>query len=160
MGLRALSVLVLASSLAACGANPAPPPRDPGSEGRAAGPSREHDREHPQAPQGAGSSDGTTCEEARDRNVEEVAVGSKGGPADLTAGALGGVLNNGAYLVACDVPGETRIHICAAVKGGAAVGVTVTMTPASPELEVCVAKAVRGLPFPSHPKMDIVKTTF
>jgi len=162
MSLRALEalVLVLVPTLAACGADPAPPPRDPRAEGRVATPTPEREGQRPAAPQGAGSSDGMTCEEARDRNVEELAVGSKGGPADLTAGDLGRVLNHGTYLAACEVPGDTRVNICAAVKGGAVMGVTVSMTPASPELEVCVAKAVRGLAFPSHPKMDLVKTTF
>ncbi len=106
-----------------------------------------------------GSSDGVTCEDAQNQNVEEMEMGKKG-PADLTAQDLGAVLNNGSYLGECEVPSDAKVSICAAVKQGAVVGVTVAMSPSNPEVEVCVAKQVRGLQFPVHPKMDIVRTRF
>jgi hypothetical protein len=108
---------------------------------------------------GGGSSDGVTCEQAQAENVEEMDL-SGGGPADLTAKDYAAVLNNGAYLAPCEVPQDSKIQICVAVRAGAAVGVTVTLEPPSPELEVCVSKQVRALAFTSHPKMDIVRVRF
>jgi hypothetical protein len=107
----------------------------------------------------AGTSDGTSCEEAREHYVEEIDMQHGGGP-DLTANDLGSVLNAGAYLSPCDVPATSQVRICAAVKDGVAVGVTVGLTPSNPEIELCVAKQVRGLSFPSNPKMDFVQVRF
>ncbi len=106
-----------------------------------------------------GSSDGVTCEQAREQYVEEVDL-QGGGAADLRADDFGRVLNHGAYLEPCDVPQSSHLRICAAVREGAAVGVTVALEPPAPETEVCVAKQVRGLTFPSHPKMDFVTVRF
>jgi hypothetical protein len=106
-----------------------------------------------------GSSDGVTCEEARDQNVEEMNIGQASGP-DLSAKDLGSVLNDGKFLQACDVPNDAKISVCAAVKQGQVIGVTVAMLPPNPELETCVAKEVRALSVPSNPKMDLVKTEF
>jgi hypothetical protein len=53
-----------------------------------------------------------------------------------------------------------RIQICAAVQNGVAIGVTVTTTPGNASVASCVATAVRGLSFPSHPRMDVTHTTF
>ena len=53
-----------------------------------------------------------------------LAEGRKG-PADLTAGAYGSILNTGTYLNACGVPSSMGVSICAAVQSGRAVGVTV-----------------------------------
>lgn len=107
----------------------------------------------------AGTSDGTTCEEAREHYIEEIDMNRGGGP-DLTANDLGSVLNAGAYLSPCDVPATSQVRICVAVKDGAAVGVTVGLTPSNPEVELCVAKQVRALSFPSNPKMDFVQVRF
>jgi hypothetical protein len=106
-----------------------------------------------------GSSDGKTCEEARDQYVEEIAVGSSG-PADLTADDFAAVLNNGAYLTPCEVPGSSKVRICAAVQNGRAVGVTVALDPPSAEVEICVATQVRQLAFPAHAKLDVVSVRF
>jgi hypothetical protein len=106
-----------------------------------------------------GTSDGTTCEEAREHYVEEIDMQRGGGP-DLTANDLGSVLNGGAYLSPCDVPTTSQVRICVAIKDGMAVGVTVGLTPSNPETELCVAKQVRGLSFPSNPKMDFVQVRF
>jgi eukaryotic-like serine/threonine-protein kinase len=106
-----------------------------------------------------GTSDGVTCEDARDRNVEEIDMQGGSSP-DLSAGDLGSVLNNGAYMTPCDVPGTSRVQICVAVRAGQAVGVTVALAPSNPDVELCVAKQVRGLSFPPNPKMDIAVVRF
>lgn len=149
-------VALIALGCAACGGSKAPEPASPTASPR-------HHQARTPEPSGprptGGSSDGVTCEEARDQNVEQIAIGEASGP-DLTAKDLGAVLNDGKFLEACDVPNDVKVSVCAAVKAGMVMGVTVAMLPPNPELETCVAKAVRALSFPSHPKMDIVKTEF
>ena len=114
----------------------------------------------PAAPSGAGSSDGTTCEQARDSYVEEVNVGARGGQSDLSAADFAAILNKGTYLEPCAVPSTSKLRICAAVQNGQAVGVTVTAEPSAPDTEICVAKEVRKLAFPTHVKMDVVNVQF
>jgi hypothetical protein len=106
-----------------------------------------------------GSSDGTTCEQARDQYTEEINIGASSG-ADLKAEDFAAVLNNGTYLNSCDVPTASKVRICAAVQSGRAVGVTVALEPPSSDLEVCVAGQVRQLAFPTHAKMDFVNVNF
>ena len=102
---------------------------------------------------------GLSCEGAQAKYVEEMKMGEKGAP-DLTQGQFAAVLNNGTYLNGCGVPDSTQVNICAAVQNGRAVGVTVTMQPPSPGAQSCVASKIRGLNFPSNPKLDIARTTF
>ena len=103
---------------------------------------------------------GMSCESAQARYVEEYKMGAGSGPADLTAGAYGAVLNRGSYLNGCGVPSNMSVNICAAVQNGRAVGVTVTTDPPNKGIASCVAGAVRGLPFPSHPRLDVTRTSF
>jgi hypothetical protein len=102
---------------------------------------------------------GLSCEAAQAKYVEEMKMGEKGAP-DLTQGQFAAVLNNGSYLNGCGVPESTQVNICAAVQNGRAVGVTVSMQPPNPGAQACVANKVRGLSFPSNPKLDIARTTF
>lgn len=102
-----------------------------------------------------------SCEGAQARYVEEYKMGNGADtPPDLTAGAYGAVLNRGGYLNACGVPSDMDVSICAAVQNGRAVGVTVTTSPSNAGIASCVAGQVRGLPFPSHPRLDVARTTF
>jgi hypothetical protein len=105
-------------------------------------------------------SGGGSCEAAQARYVEEYKLGGGNGPPDLTAGAYGAVLNKGSYLNACGVPSTMSVSVCAAVQNGRAIGVTVTTSPSNPGIASCVAGQVRGLPFPSHPRLDVARTTF
>lgn len=100
-----------------------------------------------------------TCEEVMDSNVDEVAIGKKQ-EADLRAEELSSILNQGAYLSECDVPEDAKLSVCAAVKEGRAMGVTIAMQPSNPDLERCVAGKVRALGFPIHPKLHVARTTF
>jgi len=108
---------------------------------------------------GKGSSDGTTCEQARESYVEEVSIGARG-QSDLSADDFAAVLNRGTYLEPCAVPTNSKLRICAAVQNGLAVGVTVAAEPSASDVEICIAKEVRKLAFPSHVKMDIVNVQF
>jgi hypothetical protein len=106
-----------------------------------------------------GSSDGVTCEQAREQYVEEIDMRAEG-PADLTAADYAGVLNQGTYLASCDVPETSHARICVAVQNGSAVGVTVSVDPSEANLELCIARQVRALTFPAHPKMDVARVQF
>jgi hypothetical protein len=100
---------------------------------------------------------GLSCEGARARYVEDY---DKSAPPDLSANAYGNVLNKGTYLNSCGVPSSMSVTICAAVQNGRAVGVTVTTNPANKGIASCISGAVRGLSFPSHPRLDVTTTTF
>jgi hypothetical protein len=103
---------------------------------------------------------GQSCESAQAAYVEEMSMGGPKGQADLTAGQYGAVLNRGSYFAHCGVPDSMGINICAAVQNGRAVGVTVTTKPRDPRIQSCIAAGVRGLSFPSNPKLDVSRTTF
>jgi hypothetical protein len=104
---------------------------------------------------------GTSCEAAQAAYVEEYKIGGGGKvQADLTAGAYGSVLNRGSYFAHCGVPDNMSVSICAAVQNGRAVGVTVSTNPSNGGIAGCVSRAVRGLGFPSHPRLDVTRTTF
>jgi hypothetical protein len=105
-------------------------------------------------------SGGQSCESARNAYVEEMTMGGPKGQADLTAGQYGSVLNRGSYFGHCGVPDSMGINICAAVQNGRAVGVTVTTKPRDPRIQACIAAGVRGLSFPSNPKLDVSTTNF
>ncbi len=103
---------------------------------------------------------GQSCESAQAAYVEEMSMGGPKGQADLTAGQYGAVLNRGSYFAHCGVPESMGLNICAAVQNGRAVGVTVTTRPPDRRIQSCVAAGVRGLSFPSHPKLDVSRTSF
>lgn len=102
----------------------------------------------------------TSCEAAIARNNDELSIGGPRGPADVTREAYAGILQNGRYLAGCSIPDRTVFEICAAVKQGRAVGVTVVSTPGSSELNACVKRAVSRLRFPQSPKLDVTHTRF
>jgi len=102
---------------------------------------------------------GQSCEAAMDAYNEEKSMGEQG-QADITAGQYGRVLNGGGYFSHCGVSLRMTVNICAAVQNGRAVGVTVSTQPNDPKKEGCIASAVRGLSFPSHPKLDVTRTRF
>jgi hypothetical protein len=103
---------------------------------------------------------GQSCESAQAAYVEEMSMGGPKGQADLTAGQYGAVLNRGSYFAHCGVPDSMSLNICAAVQNGRAVGVTVVTKPPNRQIQSCVAAGVRGLSFPSHPKLDVSRTQF
>ena len=152
--------LALPASLAllALGCGESPPPRTapivarPSSRGP-------KPRAATAPPLSGGSSDGPTCEQAIDQNNDELGLGKKG-QADLTSDEIAAVLNQGTYLAECEVPSDAEVSVCAAIKEGRAVGVTVALRPSSPDAERCVAGRVRALGYPSHPKLDVARTTF
>ncbi len=100
---------------------------------------------------------GQSCEGAQAAYVEEIKM--TGGQADISRGQYAGIMNSGNYFSHCGVPSSVAVNICVAVQSGRAVGVTVSTTPNHPSRS-CIASAVRGLNFPSHPKLDVVRVNF
>jgi hypothetical protein len=101
---------------------------------------------------------GMSCAGAKAAYVED--YNKTGQTPDIGAAAFGGVLNNGNYLNTCGVPMSTAVSICVAVQNGHAVGVTVTTNPSNPSASGCIAGILRGMSFPSGPRLDIATTTF
>jgi hypothetical protein len=102
----------------------------------------------------------SSCEAAIARNNEQLTIGAARGPADITREAYASILQNGRYLAACSIPDRTVFEICAAVKDGRAVGITITSNPASPALNACVRSAVARLKFPQNSRLDVTHTRF
>lgn len=102
----------------------------------------------------------TSCEAAVAHNNEQLEIGGPRGPADVTREAYASILQNGRFFADCRAPERTVIEICAAVKQGRAVGVTVVTNPASASLEACVRTRVAGLSFPSSERLDVTHTRF
>lgn len=130
------------------------------SRRRAAAPPTPKPKRRAKRNEAVSRSGGQSCSAAIASYRENVKMGDKSMPADLTAARYGAVLNRGTYFSHCGVPDTMRVHICAAVQNGVAVGVTVTTDPGSARVASCIAGAVRGLSFPSHPRMDVTRTTF
>jgi hypothetical protein len=105
---------------------------------------------------------GPSCEEAYRSYVANAAF--SGTHSDTTpevpVEAYGDVLNYGSYFSHCPIEDKAEISICAAVQQGRAIGVTVTTAPRLPEAETCIDRAVRGLHFPPHSKMEVAHTFF
>ncbi|NUP04693.1 MAG: hypothetical protein HOW73_01390 [Polyangiaceae bacterium] len=101
---------------------------------------------------------GGSCQAAQAAYVNDYT--QQGVPPDLTQGAYANVLNKGSYLNACGVPETMSVSVCAAVQNGRAVGITVVTNPSNPGIAGCIRGQVAGLPFPSHPRLDVATTTF
>jgi hypothetical protein len=102
----------------------------------------------------------SSCEAAIARNNEQLTIGAARGPADITREAYASILQNGRYLAACSIPDRTVFEVCAAVKDGRAVGITITSNPPSPALNACVRNAVARLKFPQNSRLDVTHTRF
>jgi hypothetical protein len=102
----------------------------------------------------------SSCEAAIARNNEQISIGAARGPADVTREQYAGILQNGRYLAGCAIPGRTVFEICAAVRDGRAVGITVTSSPSNASLNACVRRAVSSLKFPESPRLDVTHTRF
>ena len=101
-----------------------------------------------------------SCDAAAAASNETIDMqGARGAP-DLTRDAFASVLENGAYLNRCEIPARVALDICAAVQNGKVVGITVTSTPRSPNVNACVRRAVASLHFPQSARLDVTRTRF
>ncbi|MBX3181654.1 MAG: hypothetical protein KIT72_12695 [Polyangiaceae bacterium] len=117
--------------------------------------------EEVKAPRAAASqsSVGQSCEAAAAQSSREIAPGAAR-PPDVSRQAFAAVLDSGSYFSHCGVPGSMSVSLCVAVQEGRAVGVTVRTDPGSAAIQACIGRAVRGLGFPRHPDLDVVRTHF
>lgn len=70
------------------------------------------------------------------------------------------ILNEGAFLTSCKSPPSTAVKICAAIRRGHALGVTVTTTPGDERLSTCIGKEIQSIDFPASPRLDVASTVF
>ncbi len=117
--------------------------------------------EEVKAPRAAASqsSVGLSCEAAAAQSSREIAPGTVRAP-DISRQAFAAVLDSGSYFSHCGVPSSMSVSLCVAVQDGRAVGVTVRTAPGSASVQACIGRAVRGLSFPRHPDLDVVRTHF
>jgi hypothetical protein len=101
-----------------------------------------------------------SCEAAVAAQTEEIVMRGGRSQPDVTEAQYASILEHGRWFEHCGVPAACRLEVCVAVRAGRAVGVTVHSTPWRADVERCVAAAARGLTFPSHPRMDVTRTTF
>ena len=99
-----------------------------------------------------------SCEDAAASYIDD--ANAKVDQTDLNRSDYAAVLDHGAYLDPCNVPRDMTVKICAAVQKGKAVGLTISTSPSDSSIEACVKEQVAALEFPSHPRMDVAKTTF
>lgn len=102
----------------------------------------------------------SSCEAAIARNNEQLEIGAARGAPDISREAYASILQNGRYLAGCSLPERTVFEICAAIRDGHAVGITVVSTPPSSQLNACVRNAVAHLKFPANPRLDVTHTRF
>ncbi len=102
---------------------------------------------------------GKSCEKAQDENPQEIKMGGKQ-TKDLTAEQLGQPMKTSSFMAGCGLPDSSNAEICAAVKNGKPLGVSVKVNPANNKVAACIDRSVRKLSFPKSEKLDVVKQTF
>jgi len=101
-----------------------------------------------------------SCEAAIASMNDEVDMRAAPGAPDVTRGAYANLLERGGYLMPCGVPDGMALDVCAAVRDGHTVGITVVTRPADARVRACVRNAVAALPFPKSPRLDVTRTRF
>jgi hypothetical protein len=107
---------------------------------------------------GAGGPGGASYDDALNQGSDLSLTGG-GGP-DLTNAQLHAPMANGGFISACGAPNDMHVTVRTAVKLGRAVGVSVSTNPPNAAVAACVDRHVRGLAWPSSPKMDSFTTTY
>lgn len=105
-------------------------------------------------------STGMSCEKAMDTIGQTIDMGKKGGGGkELSNNEIQGPLNN-LNVNACGLASSAHADICAAIKNGKAVGVTVGVNPTNNKVAACIDRLTRKLAWPSSSKLDVAKTQF
>lgn len=103
---------------------------------------------------------GMSYEQALATNNQEINMGGGRGGPDLSDAQLHAPMRNASFISGCGAPDSMKVTVRVAVKGGRAVGVTVSTNPASAPVASCVDRHVRGLSWPPNAKMDSFTTTY
>ena len=101
-----------------------------------------------------------SCEAVLATASEEMDLTKASGAPDLTRGAYASVLERGGYLLPCGVPEGMSLDVCAAIRDGHAVGITVVTHPGDARVRTCVRNAVAAIAFPRSPRLDVTRTRF
>jgi hypothetical protein len=125
-----------------------------------------HKQRGPGGPGGHGgaggySPGGMSYEAAVAANPQQIDMnGHVTGP-DLTDGQLSAPMSNmGRFLNQCGAPDSMKVTARVAVKQGRAVGVSVDTNPPNGGISSCIDHLVRGLTWPSNPKLDTFTTRY
>lgn len=102
---------------------------------------------------------GPTYEAAMASNKQEITIGGRAEP-DLTDAQLAGPMRNGSFVGECGAPQTMKVTVKVAIKTGHPAGVSVTTSPADPDVAGCIDRYVRTFAWPSSAKMDSFTTTY
>ena len=69
-------------------------------------------------------------------------------------------MRTSAFFSNCPLAGDAKAEICAAIKQGKPLGVTVKVTPSNKRVAACIDRDTRKLSWPSSDKLDIVHQSF
>lgn len=106
-----------------------------------------------------GPPSGASYESALGGNNQHIDMGKSSGP-DLSDAQLAGPMNDTTFIDECGAPEDMGITVKVAIKSGRAVGVSVSTSPHSANVSNCIDHHIRGLSWPSSPKMDSFVTTY
>jgi len=104
---------------------------------------------------------GTSYEAAIAANPQHLDMKAKATAPDLTDAQLSAPMTSVASsLSTCGAPDDMKVTIKVAVKLGKAVGVTIVTDPPNRGVASCLDRLVRGLRWPSNPKLDSFTTRY
>lgn len=149
-------------------AHTAAPPHGPAPIAPGPDPFGQPDDDHGSAPSPAppprvhrhyGPPSGASYETALGGNNQQIDMGKSSGP-DLSDAQLAGPMNDTTFIDECGAPEDMGITVKVAIRSGRAVGVSVATSPHSANVSNCIDHHIRGLSWPSSPKMDSFVTTY
>lgn len=123
----------------------------------------DHDKKsgtHEQLHVAVAVSTGKSCERAQDENPQTVQMGKADSRPDLTREQLGAPIGASNAAVTCALPDSSHAKICALVRNGKPLGVTVNVDPIDNRVAACIDKRIRGLRFPLSDKPDTVTYSY
>ncbi len=107
-----------------------------------------------------GLSTGKSCEKAQDENPQQVVMGKANSKPDLTNAQLGAPINNANAAAACGLPDSAHAKICALVRGGKPLGVTVNVDPKNNKVAACMDRRIRRLAWPADDRPNTVTYSY
>ena len=105
-------------------------------------------------------STGKSCEKAQDENPQQVSFDKKAGGKDLSRDELGAPIAHANVAAGCGLADSSHAHICALVRNGKPLGVSVSVDPKNNKVAACMDRRVRSLAFPSSDRPDTLKFDF
>ncbi len=119
-----------------------------------------HGHTHEQLTVSVAVSTGKSCERAAEENPQTLDLAKRDGGRDLTDDELGGPMRSSRFFAHCDLKEAENAEICAAIRGGRPLGVSVAVSPSNKRAAACIDRAARKLRFPASEKLDVVRQKF